>query len=482
MLNINNFLQNRITNEAIDEDMAQRRRVIEATRKHVAMLKEEATKNLNELNDNQTDELNKMILSFTATLDDYVNKIEAENEPIKNVGLLIYRYNLLSTTLQKIKYMTLTNEEKADFAEKLDNLIPKIEELLRYADLNNFTDLEQIKKILQGFQSQSYGPVSVSPVKYTQGLYMEGREQYNEIASSIVAKHKDLIQESNKRFLTVVELGKVQELINACKSIGTKIKTNKNVNEEMMRKIDEIDEVFLQYLDTITQRKDEINNFIEQLNALDLLFDLDKFSEEDLASYNFTKKEAETIIRSFSGIKVALNELSNFKTFNQKSIYKTNTFIQSLQQLVESINDKLHKELTLTQPENEQELEQEGERMPDNFDLFGENQFDPDQPIGDPLDLLPQQAQGADDIGEAEEAIDPKGPATRSRGRPKGTTLPKVAQMELPTPRTRKEALEDFDYTVAGWNRFKKQQQAQGYEYNQVTGFTGNKGKKFVKK
>ena len=141
-----NFLVNR-NNEALEDDIVQKTRVADILRKHVKAVNEYIIKPA-ELTESQTDEVKKILLSFSSTLDEYVNKLEGGTEPLKNVGIVLYRYNLLATVLSKVRLNTLPDIEKAEIISELDDMVPKIEELLRYAQLNNFTDIDQLKQSL----------------------------------------------------------------------------------------------------------------------------------------------------------------------------------------------------------------------------------------------------------------------------------------------------------------------------------------------
>ena len=79
------------------------------------------------ITENQKDEFNKLLLSFGSTLDDYVSRLEAGDEPIRTVGLLIYRYNLLVSNLKKINYSFLNQQDKDEIINNLEDLQPKLE-------------------------------------------------------------------------------------------------------------------------------------------------------------------------------------------------------------------------------------------------------------------------------------------------------------------------------------------------------------------
>jgi hypothetical protein len=383
-----NFLQNRI-NEALDEDMAQRRRVLDLTRKHVSMIQEGVLKN-QELNDNQADELNKIILSFVSTLDDYVNKIEADNEPIKNVGILIYRYNLLSNTLKKLGFQTLPTDEKLKYSSDLDDLIPKIEELLRYADINDFTDKDQLNQILRNFQGHSYSQIAISPVKYTQGLYMEGRIEYNELAGEVLKNHQQLINESVKKYLSLAETGKIQQLINELKKIGSKIKSDKHVTDDMMKRILEIDEEFLMYLDIIPQRSNRIKTIIEQLQNLAGIYEKANNDYTSPYSMNFLPQSQEReVIKVFKKqIPNDLKILQNIRTYKEEYIQNQMDNITTIERLMKQVKlidaepNYFGEEQYIQQPEEGEDFhlgvqDEEEVAPPDVFDFFQDDQTQP---------------------------------------------------------------------------------------------------------
>jgi hypothetical protein len=216
-------------NEALEQQLNVQRKFIDRMREAQQLFSEEY-KRATGINENLKDEINKIILSFRATLDEFVNKLESD-EPLKNAGIIIYRYNLLANGLKKLGYITLPITQKQEFTEELNDMIPKLEELIRYAEINNFTDLEQLKEIVNNFITGVFRTIGISSVKYTQGLFMEGREAYNKMASDIMTIHDTLktSQLNNLYELTDDEKASLQHEINSIRKIGTKMKSEKNI-------------------------------------------------------------------------------------------------------------------------------------------------------------------------------------------------------------------------------------------------------------
>lgn len=240
-------------NEALNQDLEIQRKLIERMRDNQKVFYEEYKKATG-INENLKDEINKIILSFRATLDDFVNKLESD-EPMKNAGILIYRYNLLANGLKKLGYITLPVNLKQEFMDDLNDMIPKIEELLRYADVNNFTDIQQLREILNSFITGTFRPVGISSVKYTQGAYMESRELYNELAQGLIDMYNELVLDENKGELTLKEKAEIQHEINSLKKIGTKIKSEKSITPAITKRLEESKLVADKYIQLLFERK-----------------------------------------------------------------------------------------------------------------------------------------------------------------------------------------------------------------------------------
>jgi len=240
-------------NEALEHDLDVQRKLIERMRDNQKVFYEEYKK-ASGISENLKDEINKIILSFRATLDDFVNKLESD-EPMKNAGILIYRYNLLSNNLKKIGYITLPISQKQEFTDDLNDMVPKIEELLRYADVNNFSDIDQLKEILNSFITGTFRPVGISPIKYTQGSYIEGRSTYNELAKGLIDSYNELVMDENKAELTLQEKGEIQHEINSLKKIGTKIKSEKSITPAITKRLTESKLIAEKYIQLLFARK-----------------------------------------------------------------------------------------------------------------------------------------------------------------------------------------------------------------------------------
>ena len=246
-------------NEALEHDLDIQRKLIERMRDNQKVFYEEYKK-ASGISEGLKDEINKIILSFRATLDDFVNKLESD-EPMKNAGILIYRYNLLSNNLKKVGYITLPISQKQEFTDDLNDMVPKIEELIRYADVNNFSDIDQLKEILNSFITGTFKIVGISPVKYTQGAYMAGRERYNEVAGEILTSYNEIIDNIDKTDFSDKQIAEIQHEINAVKKIGMKVKTDKDISVAI--------------IDRLIKTKKILDNYVR------LIFELEPLTEQE---------------------------------------------------------------------------------------------------------------------------------------------------------------------------------------------------------
>ena len=238
-------------NEALEHELDIQRRLIDRMRDNQKVFYEQY-KRATDINENLKDEINKIILSFRSTLDDFVNKLETD-EPLRNAGIIIYRYNLLANGLKKLGYVTLPINLKQEFTDDLNDMIPKIEELIRYADVNNFTDIQQLKEILNSFVTGTFKPIGISAVKYTQGIYTAGRDRYNELSKDILESYNLIINNIDETNLTDKQISEIQKEIEAIKKIGMKVKTNKDISEDIIDRLAKSKELLDKYVDLIMQ-------------------------------------------------------------------------------------------------------------------------------------------------------------------------------------------------------------------------------------
>ena len=433
-----NFLVNR-NNEALDEDIVQKMRVADVLRKHVRAVNEYIIQPA-ELTESQADEVKKILLSFSSTLDEYVNKLEGENEPLKNVGILLYRYNLLSTALAKVKLQSLPTNEKAEIISELDDMIPKIEELIRYAELNNFTDIDQLKQILGSFQSRTYKTVSISPVKYTQEEFKGGREEYNGLAKDLIEVYDEIKTGDNIKYLEFGEFGGIQNNINKVKKIGTKIKSDKHITVKMLEEITKAKDLLFVNLEKITKRKEDTNiikaqlqNSVETFNQLIDKITTSRFSYASMDLYNpvnirINKSRDESLILMRETI-VELNKkidyLNTFKIFDNKKIISENErYLQDyIEPLIKSTEEQENIDVgdityqppaPQQQPIMEQGLEQAGEEQ--DFNILGDDPYYVNQQQVGMVGLEPEFAppmpfyryRGMQQYAEPEPVIDEK--------------------------------------------------------------------------
>lgn len=263
-MNLDIFLKNRNL-EAVDEENAAKRRIQEYMRQQVKILNQEVS-NEQQLSDSEKDEFNKVYLSFMATLDDYVNKIEGDLDSIKNVGVLTYRYNLLSNVLSKINYQVLDQQQKTPLTTMLDDLIPKLEELQRYASVNNFTDQTQINNMLRGFQSHTFPLLKVSPIvlkeiipKIDDTNYQANLKIITDYKPSII-KNKQYLSKSEQKIFDNNEI--------AVNQLERNIKVEGKVTTDSLAKIAKFAKLYIDYKQTIDDRIENIIDLKDSLSNL----------------------------------------------------------------------------------------------------------------------------------------------------------------------------------------------------------------------
>jgi len=201
------FYKNRINQDLLD-DLKINRIIIERTKqqakKYDEMKAEEAG-----LNDLQLDDFNKIYLSFSSTLDDYVNKLEANTEIFRNAGLVIYRYNLLSNVLNKLDYNFLPKIEKDKLSNQLEDLEPKLEELYRYANINDFTDLKTIGDIVNNFKKKTFQQVKVGEVRLKE---IQQIDKPTETDLDTISNYLSSLNEYEKSLLTKTDLSNLERI------------------------------------------------------------------------------------------------------------------------------------------------------------------------------------------------------------------------------------------------------------------------------
>ena len=306
MTTINDLLKSR-TNDALDEDLKQYRRVVDFTRKQLDLWNTTETLT-NELNSNEEDELNKNILSFSSTLDDYVNKFEKGDTTISNITLLIYKYNLLSNVLKKIKLNTLPTETVNGIYTKLDDLMPKLEELMRVGDLYGLQDRDSIAMLFNEFNNHSYKQIPVSKVILTVEKFTDEVKSYNIYAKQILDK-VELMRE-NIFYLSKSDQAEVNKIIVDEKELNQKLRINgmktitddevaKLINnvaklDELIKIIDERRALFTEFRNAF----EKASKKYEELNAL---------PADRLDNYVENRKRLKTVLNDLITFKKALD-------------------------------------------------------------------------------------------------------------------------------------------------------------------------------
>ena len=201
------FYKNRI-NQDILADLKINRIIIERTKQQAKRYDEIRAEDVG-LTDFQLDDFNKIYLSFSSTLDDYVNKLEANTEIFRNAGLVIYRYNLLATVLNKVKFNFLPKLEKDKLVNQLEDLEPKLEELYRYANINDFTDLKTIGEIVNNFKKKTFQQVKVGDVRLKE-IQQIGENRESDL--DYIIQYLSKLNEYEKSLLTKTELLNLERL------------------------------------------------------------------------------------------------------------------------------------------------------------------------------------------------------------------------------------------------------------------------------
>jgi len=255
------FYVNRV-NESLLDDLKVNREIVERT-KQQAQRYEEVKGDEPALSSIQLDEFNKILLSYSSTLDDYVNKLESNTENMKSVGLLIYRYNLLSTVLNKLNFNTLNKLEKDKLITKLEELEPKIEELYRYATINDFTDLDSIKMIVDNFKAKTFRIVPVGAVKL---------KSISDIPVDIFGQIKEIERDNQillekAHLLTNKEQRTTQLFIDRVRLLERKIKSG-NSNQ---KDLDDFKGLLLTFKSIIEGLEDKQYTYDNYIHSLDVL-------------------------------------------------------------------------------------------------------------------------------------------------------------------------------------------------------------------
>jgi len=255
------FYVNRV-NESLLDDLKVNREIVERTKRQ-AQRYEEVKGEEQILTDNQLDEFNKILLSFSSTLDDYVNKLEGNTETMKSAGLYIYRYNLLATVLNKFNLNTLGKTYKDKLISKLEELEPKTEELYRYAVINDFTDLDSIKLIVDNFKSKNFRVVPVGAVKM---------KSISDVPVDIFGQIKEIERDNQillekAHLLTYKEQRNTQLFIDKVRLLERKIKSG-NSNQKDLDDFKGLLLTFKSIIEGLEDRQYTYDNYIHSLDVL----------------------------------------------------------------------------------------------------------------------------------------------------------------------------------------------------------------------
>ena len=224
-----------LNNERVLDDTRIDRQIAERIRRQVKKNEEVKEAEQRGLSEIQSDEFSRILLSFSSTLDDYVSRLETGEEPIRTVGLLIYRYNLLSQNLKKLNFNSLPKLEKDKLVNQLEDLEPKLEELIRYAEINNFTDLKTLKLMLSNFKNKLFQSLPVGEVKFKsiQDLPEEILTKFNFISDF------PKVVETDKEFLNKTELKEIEKKVSKATEIKKSFQKG-NLTESKVKDLDKI--------------------------------------------------------------------------------------------------------------------------------------------------------------------------------------------------------------------------------------------------
>jgi len=227
-----------LNNERVLDDTRIDRQIADRLRAQVKKNEEVKEAERAGISEIQSDEFNKILLSFSSTLDDYVSRLETGEEQIRTVGLLIYRYNLLSQNLKKLNFNSLPKLEKDKLVNSLEDLEPKLEELVRYAEINNFTDLKTLKLMLTNFKNKLFQSLPVGDVRLKDIRDLPGFIE--DKINSILDFPKFI--DTDKEFFTKTELKEIDKKVSKTKEIAQSIRKGilpENKVKELYKYIDD---------------------------------------------------------------------------------------------------------------------------------------------------------------------------------------------------------------------------------------------------
>jgi hypothetical protein len=234
-----------LNNERVLDDTRIDRQIADRLRAQVKKNEEVKEAERAGISEIQSDEFNRILLSFSSTLDDYVSRLETGEEQIKTVGLLIYRYNLLSQNLKKLNFNSLPKLEKDKLVNQLEDLEPKLEELVRYAEINNFTDLKTLKLMLTNFKNKLFQSLPVGDVKF---------KSIQDLPPDILTKLNFILDfpkvvETDKEFLNKTELKEIEKKVlkaTQIKQSFQKGNLTQSKDKDLDKIIDDFNNIFIE--------------------------------------------------------------------------------------------------------------------------------------------------------------------------------------------------------------------------------------------
>jgi hypothetical protein len=233
------FYKNRINQDLLD-DLKINRIIIERTKQQAKRFDEIRAEEAG-LNDFQLDDFNKIYLSFSSTLDDYVNKLEANTEIFRNAGLVIYRYNLLANVLNKLNFNFLPKIEKDKLVNQLEDLEPKLEELYRYANINDFTDLKSIGDIVNNFKKKTFQQVKVGDVRLKE---IQPLDEPIENDLDTIINYLSTLTNTEKDVLTKTDISNLEKLSQKAQQTKRDLQRGKAKETDIKQLIKDFDKLY----------------------------------------------------------------------------------------------------------------------------------------------------------------------------------------------------------------------------------------------
>jgi hypothetical protein len=147
-----------INNEALEEDTRIQKQVIERLKKQVALFNQPYKAPV-ELSDTVLNNIQRYIINFDDNLNKTLNDVYKKGELKEDTGDLVLNYNLLANYLDKVNFSLANINDKRDIFELLDELTPKLGQVLNVIKLKDYTDVDLVEKVLNNFKNRTYNVI-----------------------------------------------------------------------------------------------------------------------------------------------------------------------------------------------------------------------------------------------------------------------------------------------------------------------------------